>query len=327
MNNNLKVLGKFLDQPILISKLNKSMPKILGVIGVTYFAKNSYDTYKITETPKEAGKDILKKGVVLSSTVFSALAAPYLAGKFFNRASIENLNIIKERNTKLLNNFLSKNNCSEICKNILNKAKDKILSLKDIKQLMEMLKTKKEKTLLNKLIPEPENIKAKDIFHEIGYLSVYGAIPVIGGIAGGVAADIVTKENLREKTPDKISEGVYQYLANIFMCNIGAGLALSTLEKMKISSKLARAAGMTAGIILTGIVGGSKIANIITRKLITPIFTDKKTKERTPELLDLGLHTDDIATVSLLSGLKWIEPSLPILYSVSGYRAGIGYRN
>ena len=44
-------------------------------------------------------------------------------------------------------------------------------------------------------------------------------------------------------------------------------------------------------------------------------------------MLDLGLHTDDIATVSLLSGLKWIEPSLPVLYAISGYRAGIGYRN
>ena len=47
----------------------------------------------------------------------------------------------------------------------------------------------------------------------------------------------------------------------------------------------------------------------------------------TPELLDLGLHSDDIATVSLLSGLKWIEPSLPLLYAISGYRAGTGYRN
>ena len=58
--------------------------------------------------------------------------------------------------------------------------------------------------------------------------------------------------------------------------------------------------------------------------------SDKKEKldsERTPELLDIGLHVDDIATVAVLSGLKWIEPALPILYGVSGYRAGIGYRN
>ena len=58
-----------------------------------------------------------------------------------------------------------------------------------------------------------------------------------------------------------------------------------------------------------------------------PENKNNKKDIRTPELIDLGLHTDDIATVSLLSGLKWIEPSLPLLYSVSGYRAGIGYRN
>ena len=28
-----------------------------------------------------------------------------------------------------------------------------------------------------------------------------------------------------------------------------------------------------------------------------------------------------------MSGLKWIEPALPIMYAISGYRAGIGYRN
>ena len=43
--------------------------------------------------------------------------------------------------------------------------------------------------------------------------------------------------------------------------------------------------------------------------------------------MDVCLHTDDIATVSMLSGLKWIEPMLPVLYSVSGYKAGTGYRN
>lgn len=99
-------------------------------------------------------------------------------------------------------------------------------------------------------------------------------------------------------------------------------------KTMNIKSKAARCAGMVAGILLTGVIGGSILANYIGNKLINPvIFKEKTDEKRTPELLDLSLHTDDIATVSLLSGLKWIEPSLPILYSISGYRAGIGYRN
>ena len=66
-------------------------------------------------------------------------------------------------------------------------------------------------------------------------------------------------------------------------------------------------------------------------KLINPIFgkqsSNKIYSERKPEALDIGLHTDDIATVAVMSGLKWIEPVLPLMYAISGYRAGIGYRN
>ena len=54
---------------------------------------------------------------------------------------------------------------------------------------------------------------------------------------------------------------------------------------------------------------------------------DKLSSERKPELLDMALHTDDIATAGVLSGFKWIEPMLPLMYTISGYRAGIGYRN
>ena len=88
---------------------------------------------------------------------------------------------------------------------------------------------------------------------------------------------------------------------------------------------------MIGGIIMMGVIGGSFIANVIGNKLINPIFGEKASKsiynERTPEPLDIGLHVDDIATIAVMSGLKWIEPALPIMYSISGYRAGIGYRN
>ena len=62
---------------------------------------------------------------------------------------------------------------------MLNKAKEKILSYSDVKKLSDKLsKTDSGNEFLNKLIPEPENVKSKDIFSEIGYLSLYGAIPV-----------------------------------------------------------------------------------------------------------------------------------------------------
>jgi len=161
---------------------------------------------------------------------------------------------------------------------------------------------------------------------------------VAGGVAGGIAGEKMSEGKItKKKLGDKVKEGTYQYLANIFLCNIGAGLALAGLEKANIKSKSARALGMVGGIVATGIVGGSAIANFIGKHLINPIFDGKKPKEekkkeglnseRKPEIIDICLHTDDIATVAVMSGLKWIEPALPILYGISGYRAGIGYRN
>lgn len=325
--NNIKTFGKFLDQPILISKLNKKMPIIMGIGACAIYAKNSYDTFKKAEDKNQAKKEIIKKGFVMATSIASALMAPKIASKIIKRNNIESIDLISRKNKEIIDKYLEKNKISEEAKSLLEKAKDKILSFREIKTLAQTLtQNENGEKLFNSLIPDPENIKAKDIFSEIGYLSVYGAIPVAGGILGGIGADLISKEDCKKTIPNKINEGIYQYLANIFMCNIGAGLALGLLEKANITSKTARAVGMTTGIILTGVIGGSKIANFVSQKIISPL-TKSKSKERKPEPLDICLHTDDIATVSLLSGLKWIEPALPILYSVSGYKAGVGYRN
>lgn len=333
--NNLSVLGKFLDQPILVSKFQKAVPAILAGGAAAYTA---YDASK--EAPEKRKQRALKTGLTLGVTVASALAAPHIASAITKRKLPASLDLIKRNNKEIIDTFIKSAKPEEATSKILEKGKDKILNFKEVKSLYTNLKDKSSgKEFLERLIPSPENISAKDIFSEIGYLSIFGAVPVVGGILGGIAADRATdKENWKAKVPDKIKEGSYQYLANIFMCNVGAGAALGIMEKYGIKSKASRAIGMTAGIVATGIIGGSKIANLISEKIIDPCFNKKKNKanvdkaeqanrERKPEALDIGLHTDDIATVSLLSGLKWIEPALPVMYTLSGYRAGIGYRN
>ncbi len=311
--------GKFLDQPLLTSKFDKKVPAILTL------GSSAYVLHELKNTPPEDRKKSgLKSAIILGITILSAVQAPKIASFITKRDTQKSFTQIVKNNTKIVDTILKQNKYSENITHILNKAKNKILSIKEIETLNNNL----DKNTFNKLIPPPENITSKDIFKEIGWLSIFGAIPVIGGIAGGIAADMTTEKFWKQGVPDKIKEGVYQYLANIFMCNIGAGAALGLLEKMNIKSKAARCIGMISGIILTGVVGGSAAANYISNKFINPVLSKNcKTENRKPELLDLGLHTDDIATVSLLSGLKWIEPSLPILYSISGYRAGIGYRN
>ena len=98
---------------------------------------------------------------------------------------------------------------------------------------------------------------------------------------------------------------------------------------------------MMTGVLGVGLVAGSAIANFIGKNYINPLFDKNKkvehksfkemvknlNSERHPEALDVSLHLDDVASVGFVSGLKWIGPVLPMLYSVSAYRAGIGYRN
>lgn len=317
---NISAIGKYLDQPLLTAKLEKKVPTILTL------ASSAYVINQIKNTPSEDRKKIgLKSTIILATTMLSAIQAPKIASYITKRPLSKSLHEIKTNNAEIINDILKQNkNNTKNVKDILEKAKENILSISEISKLQKNI----DKKSFDKLIPPPENITSKDIFREIGWLSIFGAIPVVGGITGGIVADKITEKNWKDNVPNKIKEGLYQYLANIFMCNIGAGAALGILEKMNIKSKTARCVGMVSGIILTGVIGGSAIANYISNKLINPIISKKQPEEnRTPELLDLGLHTDDIATVSLLSGLKWIEPSLPLLYAISGYRAGIGYRN
>ena len=321
--NVFKIVGKYLDQPLLVAKFQKKVPYILMAGGTACVA---YSTHK-NKNDEDKVKHFQRSSLTMLFTILSALLAPKIANKIFNKQEISIMNV-KKFNNNLVDSFVKINTLDKETCGIVEKAKNKSLSFKEIKTLYK--ESKIDKKFLDKLIPEPENITSKEIFSEIGRLSVLGLIPVIGGIIGGIYADVATKENWKEKLPNKIKEGTYQYLANIFLCNVGAGTALAIMEKFGVKSKSARALGMISGILATGVIGGSAIANLISNKIVNPLF-GKECKsiysERKPEALDIGLHVDDIATVAVMSGLKWIEPALPIMYAISGFRAGIGYRN
>lgn len=352
--NSISVIGKYLDQPRLVGKFSKAVPAVLVASGAAFAFNSSRTALK-----NEKRKEFVKSACVLTATIAPALLATRGMGKlklggktifkgFKGLSEQIDLSELSQKNTKLINEFVRHNNVSNEIEIILNKAKTKVLSPHDIKKIFEELKgNHNAKEFLSGedgLIPDPENIDSKHIFAEIKRLSLMGLVPVLGGITGGVVGDKLTEKDWKDRIPNKIKEGSYQYLANIFLCNIGAGGALALMEKFKITSKAYRAVGMIAGIVAVGVIGGSAIANLIGRTCIDPLLAKKhkhgkgncrehgcKNKglysERKPEALDVGLHIDDIATVAVLSGLKWIEPALPILYSISGYRAGIGYRN
>lgn len=341
--NSISVLGKYLDQPRLVGKFSKAVPAMLVGGGIGVAAAHVYHSPE-----KEKRKETIKSVAVLTGTISSALIATRgmkpikLGGKtifkgFEGLTEMIDTKELSKKNTELVDEFLKENKVAKETEDILHKAKTKVLKFKEVKTLYKDLgKKENAKEFLNGeegLIPNPENIDSKEIFGEIKRLSIMGLIPVLGGIVGGIVGDRLTEKKWKDRIPDKVKEGSYQYLANIFLCNVGAGAALWAMEKAKVTSKAPRAIAMIGGIIAFGILGGSAMANYIGKTCIDPLFKQKHKHnaklydERTPEVLDVSLHVDDVSTVAVLSGLKWIEPALPVLYSISGYRAGIGYRN
>src|SRR5574344_906842 len=331
---NAKVLGKYLDQTALVEKLYNTMPYVLTGAAVGY---GMHDTFNKT-TKEQRKKKAIKNASVLTFTVLSALIATRglkIKGKQIFEGIIE----LPENDEKGIEEILKKP-ISDKAKKLVNKIKDgKILNFNQVKELMAELKEKlQNENEIKKVIPDSES---EAPFADLLKLSWLGLVPVLGGIAGGVVGDKLAKDDWKKQFPDKIKEGTYQYLNNIALCNVGAGMGALAMNAFNVKSKAARFSAMLAGVLGVGLVAGNAIANFIGKNYINPMFDGKKehehksfhqmvqnlNSERHPEALDLSLHIDDIASVGFVSGFKWIGPILPMLYSVSAYRAGIGYRN
>ncbi len=338
----ISTVAKFIDQPMVLNKLDKNMPALLIGAGGGF---GIYDSLKKSKATKDKKQKFYKNTIVISSTIAASLLGTRglsIGGKKIFKGLMErtHLSELQKLQTDSVEAFLKKVKVKnrEVLA-ALHTAGLKELSIKQIELLECKLPVSPEKEkLFSVILPEKKNLNSREIFSEIKRLSLLGLIPVAGGVAGGIIADTVTHTNNRKGTSNKVKEGLYQYLANIFLCNVGAGAALflsEQFEKAKLIKPLTpmkKLAVILTGITATGIIGGSYIANYISKKAINPLFGEKSRgngiySERKPEVLDIALHVDDIATAGILSGFKWIEPALPFMYFISGYRAGIGYRN
>ena len=103
MISSLKVTGKFLDQPILVAKLGKAVPIGLGVGAGLFTAHSAFHE----RNPKRKKKTAVQTGVVLASTIASALVAPKIATAITKKKPLTPLKQIIADNTKNVDEFVS----------------------------------------------------------------------------------------------------------------------------------------------------------------------------------------------------------------------------
>lgn len=338
-------IAKFIDQPLIVNKISTAAPAILTACAA---GLGIHDVFIKKHHSKEPTSHRLIKNAVVLGTVATASLISSKGLKFNGKKLFGGLidevpksEILKEQKAAVENFVKTFAPKDEKLLSILAKAKENALGLKEVSYVLEKIeKEKNAEKLIDTLFGKKEDLSSAEIFGEIKKLSLLGLVPVAAGVGAGMAME--RGAHRKQKNSDRIKEGFYQYFANIFLCNVGAGAALFGLEAfkkfniIKTITPSQKFLGMIAGIMATGVLGGSFIANYMSKKVIDPFILHKKEKnltldkiydERTPEGLDMAMHIDDLATAGVLSGLKWIEPVLPVFYMFSGYRAGMGYRN
>lgn len=211
-------------------------------------------------------------------------------------------------------------------------------------KLRALLGAKRDMQKVFPLTQEGEESFREQIKKALAFFGV-GAISVSSGAAGGLVANHLNKGD-KETKINIFKEAVFQFVANIAMCAIGAMIGLSVVNGLKLKSRLFRIPIVSAGLSL-GIVGGGFIANFVGRTLINPLCDwfdsddrsgdslkerlskawNTKGNNRKIEFSDIILHLDDLPTALAIAGMKVMGPFIPPFFAFSGYRAGIGYRN
>jgi len=339
----IQAFTKYIDQPIVINKIQKAFPAILCGSAL---AGGVIDTLR---TPKEKRSEKgTKNAIILSSTVLASLvgARGLKVGKkqiIKGLMPMQDTKQIIESHKKAIEEYLKKKpKISQAARDILNTKKEAAFSVKETDVLLKDLpKNADSKKLFNNIFSAEAQLTSKGLFEDMKRLPLYGAYAILGGLAGGLAADKVTGTASKKSTANKVKEAVYQYFANTFLCIMGAGAALAGLEKLeskgivKNVTPAKKMATVIGGIVGVGVLFGSVAANVIGKKIVNPLFGQTESpenskniySERRPEVLDLCIHVDDLATAGVYSGFRWIEAVMPACYLLAGYRAGIGHRN
>ena len=327
-------LGHYVDQPAIIRKAQKPAVVTAALAGLALLANDVRKAQPGEERRKVAIRDVL----VLGATGIGTLAAYKLIMKKEIPLLLPELKELAKRGyddafMKLAGKEVKTRKEVETLMNGI-RAKAKDLFKDDADKIKKMVKQDSERMFPR----EPEGGIIDDLKEEIAPFAVVGLASCLSGFTGGLLANKVNGEWSKEQASKMMKEGVFQFIANIAMCAVGASIGLAAVNKFKINNKLARVGIVGTGLSL-GIGGGGAIANFIGSRWINPMINkfgnkageaqnqQQPKEKRSIEFWDAILHLDDVPTAMVFAGVEILRPFIPLFFAFSGYRTGIGYRN
>ncbi len=340
--STVRAFGHYIDQPATIAMARKGAMGVAAAAGLGLFMRDTLQGETFTEKRKNA----LRSGLVLGATTLGTI----LATRKWMPIKAEVHTIGED----VIQRF--KQRYSPRIMDLIEKKRQQLpLSLAEFQELLGGMKKDVLAKYPNKA--EAMRILEKDIaealpvghthhgfmdsmkhsFDEMKDFFRVGLASVVSGFVGGAVANKLNNEPAGKNLP-MMKEGLFQILANIVVCTIGAGLGLAAintpviknkLQPLGLPGKLAKV-GIVATGLFSGIGLGGAAANHIGNKWLGPSFNHhgpKHQDKRRMEFADVILHFDDIATGMVLAGVEALKPFLPLFFAFSGYRTGMGYRN
>jgi hypothetical protein len=359
--------SNFIDQRAVVQKAGAPVNSMMLAAGAAYTGWNAYKA-KPEDRRKTLIRDVLVLTAAIGGSVLAAKRFKPIAeeGELLVESALKNLGILKEKGSltqgaKDFQDAFGHTPLLDTLKKHFKGFKEKdTLTTKDLETLYDKIaatsKVGKEKVgqVFEMLFDNGEGFK-QEMLEALKFFGI-GGIGVLSGIGGGLLANKINGVNDRDAVPNMIKEGIFQFVANIALCAVGAGAALCLLnaDQWAPGKTAKRIAGNFTGFVnnsplkklyrtgivmmglCLGIFGGSHIANYVGQKYVNPLLDKLQGKQPSPEqstgkrkleVCDMMLHMDDVPTAMAIAGTAVLGPWIIPFFPISGYRAGIGYRN
>ena len=97
----LNTIGKYLDQPYIVSRFSNAVPLVIAVTASGIVLNDTYKTH-----PRKRKKRLIQNGLTMFGAVASSLLAPKITAKLFKTApKIVGIKELERQNTNLINNL------------------------------------------------------------------------------------------------------------------------------------------------------------------------------------------------------------------------------